>query len=561
MNRLRRREVLFVLIFLGLVATYTILYKLGMTYLDGRGTSWGAALGIVIESLTSTGYGSESPWGHWAMWVFVSVIQLTGIVAIFAAVPLFIIPLFERAFQNRAPRDIEGLTDHVVVCEHTAHGATLISELEQRDVPYVIVESDPEEANALHSDGLSVVYGDPETTSTMESVNVSDAIAVMADGTDEENASIVLAAREVDPDVPIVSLVEHDENADYHRYAGADNVISPEQILGESLSSKISTTVTHRFEEFEAELGAHADDPPRYASAPDAFEVAELSIHRGSALCDRRLADSRIREETGANVIGVWDSGEFKASPDPGLQLSENMVLLAAGTPEQLRGLAELAHAKKRRHPAGKVVILGLGEVGSSVLDELASEDIDATVVDREDAPGVDVVGDATEEWTLRKANVADAETIVFALPDDTTTLFALLVVRELNPDAELIARANEAASVPKMYQAGADYVLALTTISGRMLATVVLDEDVISLETKVGLVRTPVPELAGERLKDADALSDAQVTIVGVERDGRVLASLEPDFEFKAGDLVVVAGNDADINTFQALVNPDGDW
>lgn len=560
MNRVRRRELDFLVAFVAIVAVYTVLYKLGMQHLDGRPRGWAHSFGVIIESMTSTGYGSDSPWRHWAMELFMPIVQLTGVVAIFAAIPVIILPLFERALSERAPRSIPELTDHVVLCEYTDHGETLVEELEAREVDYVIVESDADEADRLYEDGLSVVYGDPERTSTLRGVNLKEARALLADSGDEENASIVLAGREVDADVPIVSIVEDLENAVYHEYSGADRVISPERILGQSLADKVSTRVTSRFET----VGDGADEgtsvPVGDAEAQGAFEIAELSIQRGSSMCTDSLASSGIREETGANVIGVWDGGTFESPADPDTVLTEGTVLLAAGRPEQLRALAALAEAPKRRHRSGDVVVVGLGEVGSTVVSELAGDDIDPCVVDRRDAPGVDVVGDASDTETLEAAGVADAETIVLSLDDDTSTIFTLLVARQLNPDAELVVRANDVGNVPKMYHAGADYVLALTTISGRMLASIVLDEDVLTLDTQVALVRTPVPALTGQTLAEADVRARSGVTIVAVERDGTVLSSLEPDFRLQSGDVVVVAGTDEDINSFQAWAAPDDD-
>lgn len=51
----------------------------------------------------------------------------------------------------------------------------------------------------------------------------------------------------------------------------------------------------------------------------------------------------------------------------------------------------------------------------------------------------------------------------------------------ELNPRIEIITRANEHENVSKLYRAGADYVLSLAAVSGRMLASIVLDEELLS--------------------------------------------------------------------------------
>jgi voltage-gated potassium channel Kch len=94
--------------------------------------------------------------------------------------------------------------------------------------------------------------------------------------------------------------------------------------------------------------------------------------------------------------------------------------------------------------------------VGTTVTEHIGGE-TETVVVDRLDRPGVDVVGDVTEKSTLREAGLTEASTVIIAISDDTTTVFATLVIRELNPEAEIIARADATESVRKLYQAGAD--------------------------------------------------------------------------------------------------------
>ena len=174
------------------------------------------------------------------------------------------------------------------------------------------------------------------------------------------------------------------------------------------------------------------------------------------------------------------------------------------------------------------------------------------TVVDLEDRPTADVIGDATDPETLREAGIAEATTLVLALPDDTTTIFATLVARELDSEIEIVARAQETANTRKLYQAGADYVLALATVSGRMLASTILEsEEFISPATQVEIVRTQAPKLAGRSLAEADVRAETGVTVIAVERGGDTFTELDPDFVLEAGDDLLITGTDEGIGQF----------
>jgi Trk K+ transport system NAD-binding subunit len=172
--------------------------------------------------------------------------------------------------------------------------------------------------------------------------------------------------------------------------------------------------------------------------------------------------------------------------------------------------------------------------------------------MDLTDGPGVDVVGDGTDPDALSRAGIEDARTVILAIPDDTLTEFAILVIRDLNPSIELIARAEKTENVQKMYRAGADYVLSLATVSGRMLASTILeDEEVMSLDKQVEVIRTHAPRLVGRTLGEADVRARTGCTVVGVERDGEVITDLGADFLIHEGDELVIAGTDEGTNRF----------
>jgi K+/H+ antiporter YhaU regulatory subunit KhtT len=57
------------------------------------------------------------------------------------------------------------------------------------------------------------------------------------------------------------------------------------------------------------------------------------------------VGEARIRETTGANVLGIKRGEDVLISPEPATTLSAGDVLVALGTREQLRALAEMVHS------------------------------------------------------------------------------------------------------------------------------------------------------------------------------------------------------------------------
>jgi Trk K+ transport system NAD-binding subunit len=539
MEKWRRRTVYYALLLTAVMLGYAVLYHNGMRIYEGDRVTFLHAVQVVVETFTTTGFGSDSPWESPVMNVLVIVMDLTGVFLIFMALPVLAFPLLEDVLSTTVPQSVDDdLADHVVVCTYTSRADALIEELDSWDVDHVIVEPDRERSVELYESGYGVIHEDPESVAGLERANLADAKALVADVSDEVDASIVLAAQEAAEDVPVVSVVEEPDRTAYHRLAGADDVLSPRSLLGQSLASKVTTSVTTDLDDV-IELG-------------DDFEIVELPIQRQSRLAGQTLAESGIRETAGVNVIGAWFRGEFETPPDPNATITNGTVLLATGPERQLQEVEELTRSAVRRFERGSTVVVGHGQVGQTITGALDDADIPYTVVDQVDGDGVDVVGDATDPETLRALDIEDANSVVLALPDDTTAEFATLVARELNPQAEIVARAEEAQSIPKMYRAGADYVLSLATVSGRMIASTILeDEDVLSLDSQVEVVRTTAPELVGQTLAEARVRSRTGCTVVAIERDGELVTGIGPDVRVEENDALVVAGTDEGIRQF----------
>jgi Trk K+ transport system NAD-binding subunit len=539
MDKWQRRTVYYAILLIGSMLVFAVLYQNGMRSYEGDPRTFLHSLQVVVETFTTTGFGSDSPWVSPEMQVLVILMDLVGTLLIFMALPVLAFPLLENVLSTTVPTSIEdGVEDHVVICSYTARAEALIDELDSWDVDHVIVESDRERATELYEGGHRVVHADPESITGLERAELASARALVADVSDQVDASIVLAAREVAEDIPIVSVVEEPGLKSYHRLAGADHVLSPRPLLGESLASKVTTAVTTELDD-AAELGGE-------------LEVAELPLRRGSRLVGKTLAESGLRERAGVTVVGAWFRGEFETPPPPDATLTDGTVLLVTGREEQLEALKRLTLSELRRFTRGETVVVGNGEVGSTVTASLDEANRPYTVVDRVEMEGVDVVGDATDPETLREAGIDDARSAILAMPDDTTTEFVTLVIRETSPRTEVIARVDERESVQKMYRAGADYVLSLATVSGRMIASTILeDEDVLSVDGQVSVVRTTAPELVGRTLGEAEVRSRTGCTVVGVERDGTVITDVGPSFRVEAGDELLVAGTDDGVRRF----------
>lgn len=546
MRSLRKRVVYYLLFIAVLIVILSVVYDVGMrTFEPGpyppadTTVSILHSMQVVVETFTATGYGSDAPWTSPEMNILVMLLDLTGVGLFFLALPAILLPLFRETLSTTVPSAVDDdYRDHVVICSYTNRVDALIDELTSTGIEYVLLDPDRDRAVDLYEDGYNVIDADPQSVEALEAANLSAARALVADVSDRVDASIVLAAKEAAEDVPVVSVVEDTDLISYHELAGADHVVTPRRLLGEGLARKVTTEV--------------ATDLGDSLQLGEDFEIAEISIRATSELAGQTLGDSDIRGRYGVNVVGAWVGGEFETPPPLSTPLDKGTTLLVTGEEASLRRLRRATGSRVRQFGRGETLIVGYGQVGQTVSELLADADISQTTVDIESVEGVDLVGNATIAETLHEAGIEDAQSVVLALPDETDVEFTALIVRDIDPSTEIIARAESNQAVPKIYRAGADYVLSLATISGRSIASLVIDdEEILGIETNVEIVKTTAPGLAGQTLREASIRERTSCTVVAVERDEALLTDLPADLQLEADDRLVIAGNDSGVNAF----------
>ncbi len=124
------------------------------------------------------------------------------------------------------------------------------------------------------------------------------------------------------------------------------------------------------------------------------------------------------------------------------------------------------------------IILCGYGRVGQAAAERLQVTGRDFVVVclDKESLTGLDekvprVIGDATEEDTLRQAGLERADTVLIAFGDDSDTILAIVTAKALNPDVRVIARASFKENTRKMAKVGADEIIVPELVGGRRMA------------------------------------------------------------------------------------------
>lgn len=513
-----------------------VLYMLGMEHLEGRPRGFGRSVAWAAETVTTVGYGADNAWSHPVMIGFIAITQFTGVIMIFLVVPVFLLPFIEERFEGRLPKVLPKLTGHVVIYQYGPAVSTLMRELEDAKVPVVVFEEREATARRLLDRRVRVVFGSIEEDEPDLST-LKQARALVLNGEDHNNASFALAARECGFAGTIVALVENPYRRTPMMLSGATAAFTPEHVLAAAVAAKASAKINPRVAGAQ-QLGTHLD-------------ITELRIHRDSSLAGKTLTESKIRELTGATIVGQWVDGELDAQPDPETPLVPGTILLAAGSSDSLRRLGEITRPITRDGP---LIVAGYGRVGEKVAQFLRDAGEPVCVIDSVDKPGVDVAGDAIDRRVLENAGIGEARAVILALENDSATLFAATVIRDLAPELAIIASVNRAANVGRIHRAGADFSLSVGQVAGQLLVHHVLGEHAISLQSRIKIVKVQPGELEGENPIEARVRERTDCSIIAVQRGEDVVVELDGEFTIDAADTIYVCGTSEAVSQYFAV-------
>ncbi len=116
----------------------------------------------------------------------------------------------------------------------------------------------------------------------------------------------------------------------------------------------------------------------------------------------------------------------------------------------------------------GRWVMCGYGRFGHELTADLRAAGLDVTIIDSAAPEGADqgvIVGDASEESVLARADLAGAVGLVAGTDDDTTNLSMLANARRMNPNLFLAARQNRPTSAALFEAMHVDALLVPTEV------------------------------------------------------------------------------------------------
>ena len=234
---------------------------------------------------------------------------------------------------RRNSRMLSELSDHVIVCGFGRVGRRVSNELTHEDVPFIVVDIDPERVEHAWELGYVAVVGNAANENMLKEAGIEQARALFACvNSDAENVFIILTARNLRPNIQIIARANYEDSEPKIIRAGANRTIVPYDISGKRMVTMLMRPNVADFLDEVAHVGGME------------FLLEQIHIHPESPLAGKSLSEMDIRNNMGITVLACRHTdGKFETHPGPGSTMEPDSILLVLGTRDQLHDMKRFA--------------------------------------------------------------------------------------------------------------------------------------------------------------------------------------------------------------------------
>jgi voltage-gated potassium channel len=227
-------------------------------------------------------------------------------------------------------REVSKLRGHIIVCGYGRNGRRAALELNNSKKKFLIIENDDHVLERFPDAAKKYNFfmGDATQDETLINAGIRRATTIITTlPSDSENVFITLTAREMNPDINIISRASDERVEKKLMRAGANHVVMPDALGGYHMAHIVTKPFIVEFVEMLSGFGS---------SEYVLDEVSYLQIKHEYR--DKTLAELDIRKQTGATVFGFKHAQQgIVFNPDPGTKISNEDIMILLGKQDSIR--------------------------------------------------------------------------------------------------------------------------------------------------------------------------------------------------------------------------------
>ena len=265
--------------------------------------------------------------------------------------------------QQPTTEETEYLEDHVIIVGYGPAGRRLVQVLQDRGIPFVVIEMNPASVKEMHREGVRVIYGDASRPHILKAARVVSAkLCVVVINDPAVAPRIIHQARYLNPTLQIIARTRYLTDMEQLQQIGADIVVPEEMETTVRIFTQVLGAYMIPPEEVERQVQfIRAQD---YGIMRGSIQEAHLMVlqgldeegmhtravaaREGAPAAGKTLEELALRRRHGLTVLAVRRDGKTIASPagDFKVQVGDRLVLV--GTAERFAACAVLFRAEPR---------------------------------------------------------------------------------------------------------------------------------------------------------------------------------------------------------------------
>ncbi|MGV8175222.1 MAG: cation:proton antiporter [Methanothrix sp.] len=299
---------------------------------------------------------------NYQLFLDVTVLTMAATSLIMAASPhvaagMLRLPLPEK-LKARAdpsmPQATSPLKDHLIIVGYGVNGRNVARSAKIENIPYLIVETDPEIVRIEIKQGEPIYFGDAAQESVLRHMGIKDArVLVIAISDPSSTRRITELARRLNSSIFIIARTRYIQEIEPLHNLGADDVIPEEYETSIEIFSRVLERYQvprNKIEMFIDQIRSDGYDMFRsrlkepYCSASislTAEEIGALRVWTNSPAAGRSLSDLEL-EELKIRPLVVHRGGEILNNPKADLVLYAEDIVILMGPEESIKKIAGL---------------------------------------------------------------------------------------------------------------------------------------------------------------------------------------------------------------------------
>jgi CPA2 family monovalent cation:H+ antiporter-2 len=256
------------------------------------------------------------------------------------------------------------LEDHVVIVGYGVNGRNVARATKTADIPYLVVEMNPEIVKKEKEEGESIYYGDATHETVLRHANIENArVLVVAISDPFATQKITGSARRLNEGVYIIVRTRYIQNMDELYNLGADEVIPEEFETSVEIFSRVLTkylvpseeinefTSRIRLDHYEMfrDLAINGTSICNLKRCPSNVEISLFQVQKDSAVEGKSILETGLESGYDVNVLAIFknsNKNEILPNPDKNTIFYVDDTAVLLGSPENISKAAVLFHKK-----------------------------------------------------------------------------------------------------------------------------------------------------------------------------------------------------------------------